>query len=208
MFLSKKVLLQHKDGPPSDCVFSGNFDEHGMWPARQGRTVCNFSIPFGEADAVFVDNSTEEIESHIPFNGKTNDVITEVSTSPLPSSYWNKQAGGIRYLIAVVVESKTGKEPAQPLAAYRDLHVRESVRFRMNNLFVNTIPHTSPLTIETSEHVSQGVFGFGKKGIVKLSASIRVPQTIGLETGVWLSGNVGFIGVDIKNATTKHVLDS
>jgi hypothetical protein len=175
VFLCKKLLLQHKEGVPSDAVFAGFSDEHGMWKARGGRTICDFSIPFAETEDQLI--------------------RTEVTTSPLPSSYWSKRVGGIRYLLAAVVESKISSEPCTPLAAYRELYVVESVHYSMDNEFANIIPHTSPLTIETSESVKQGMFGLGKKGIVKLSASIRVPSTQVNESGVWLSGNFGFVGV-------------
>lgn len=179
------MLLQHKKGVPTDAVFAGHYDEHGMWQARGGKTMLDFSLAF----------SDDECEN----------VTTEVTTSPLPSSYWCKQVGGIRYVVAAVLESKIGKEPAKPLAVYREISVIESVNYTLGNEFETVAPHTSPLIVETSENVNQGFLGMGKKGIVRLSASIRVPKTTGHETGVWVSGNYGFVGVEIQNATTKHV---
>jgi hypothetical protein len=185
-FLNKRLLLQTKMGVPSDAVFAGNYDEHGMWPSRAGKTQLPFSIPFAD------DNN--------------ECILTETTASPLPSSYWNSRIGGIRYIIACVVESKIGKYPTKPLVVYREINVIETFNYSMSNEFDSSAPINSLTHVETSELVNQGFLGFSKKGIIKLSANIKVPQTDSHQPGVWMSGQSGFIGIEIQNATTKRVV--
>ncbi|KAI8910184.1 hypothetical protein EDD86DRAFT_190209 [Gorgonomyces haynaldii] len=192
VFLSKKLSLQDTDLAPTDAVHASKPDMHGMMNAKKGVTTLSFSIPF------YKQKQEIEDEEHIK---------TEVVTSgPLPSSYWHKETGGIRYIVCGVVECKTGQQPRVPLAVYREIAVVESVNFSLTKEFESLVPHTSPLVIETSEDVKQGVFGMGKKGNVKLSASVRVPKAEGNENGVWTSGGIGFVGVEIENNSSKPVV--
>lgn len=82
-FLSSSIDLQNKHLPPSACVTGGAPDEHGMWPARTGVTHFDFSVPMTTAA------NTRQI-------------------SPLPSSFWRRGVGGVRYLVCVTVEVKKG----------------------------------------------------------------------------------------------------
>jgi hypothetical protein len=52
-----------------------------MWKARAGVTVFDFAIPFLKTEVVHIQS----------------DIDTDF---PLPSSYWNSQIGGIRYIVA------------------------------------------------------------------------------------------------------------
>ncbi|KAI8923040.1 hypothetical protein BC831DRAFT_473257 [Entophlyctis helioformis] len=193
LFLSKRLTLQDAS-ILSDAVYGGNPDEHGMRKAWKRTTSFDFSIPFGN------DASTAKVQ-------RNDALVTEVDVDgPLPSSYWSKQSGGIRYMVAGVAYTKHRVEPNKPIAAYRDLLVVESAPFGLKPEFATMLPPTSPLTAEISEKVKRNLFNIGKKGTIKLSASIRVPEVdTYYDTGVWTSGNIGFVGVDIKNGSTREI---
>lgn len=105
--MSKKWIVQDPAAfAPTDAVFAGAMDEHRMWRAKKGTTAFEFAIPFESKDE----------QPHC---------VTLVSPSgPLPSSFWNSKVGGIRYILAGVVETKVGTTVRLPLAFYREIQVR------------------------------------------------------------------------------------
>jgi hypothetical protein len=92
-----------------------------------------------------------------------------------------------------------------PLAVYREIFVVEKVPFHLKNQYESFVPYTSPSTVENSATFTHGIIGFRKKGTVTLNASIRAQKADGCETFVWQSGGVGFVGVEIQNASLKPV---
>lgn len=70
-FLNEVVVFQSLKLAPSDAVVGGTPDEHGMRLARKRTTVFDFKINLG-GDAA----------------------------SSLPSSFWSRKYGGIRYVIS------------------------------------------------------------------------------------------------------------
>lgn len=92
-----------------------------------------------------------------------------------------------------------------PIAAYREIFCVETVNFTLGSQYENLIPHNSHLVVETEEQVSQGMFGFKKKGILSMNASLRVPKVAGLATGVWQSGGIGMVAVEITNHGPREV---
>ena len=186
MFLSRKCLLQHRDAVPTDCVVPGVPDHHGLWPARRGRHV----LPF--------------VFSVAPAHSDAPHISTLVATAPLPSSYWNRRVGGIRYLVAAIVTTKLPKQTPTPMAVYREINLVESVGVNHDREYDVLLPFTSPLMCTTTNVVNQGLFGL-KKGQITLTASVRVPKTLGHESGCWVSGQPAFVGVEIKNESLKHV---
>nr|KAJ3422113.1 hypothetical protein HK105_001122 [Polyrhizophydium stewartii] len=139
LFFSKRLTIQDVTRAPTTAVVMGNPDEHGMWRAKQGIHVFNFSIPI-HSDA------------------------------------------------------------------YRDVKVVESVPFSLLSSFSGMIPPTSPLIKETSQQVKRNMFNIGKKGTVKLTASVRVPNVnTDCEHGVWLSGGVGVVSIGIVNESARWI---
>ncbi|EGF79484.1 hypothetical protein BATDEDRAFT_25854 [Batrachochytrium dendrobatidis JAM81] len=189
LFLSKRLLLQDVTRAPTDAVYASSPDENGMWRAKKGTTVLNFSI---------------EIQSDTTSNPW---IYTEQNAGViLPSSYWNKRLGGIRYIVAGVVYPKVESKDCFPIASYRDVNVVESAHFQLQTQFSSMLPPTSPLFKEISSEVKPNLLNIGKKGNVKLAASIRVPQADNsIDTGTWLSGGIGFVGIDIQNGSAKPV---
>ncbi|KAH6560382.1 hypothetical protein BSLG_010503 [Batrachochytrium salamandrivorans] len=191
LFLSKRLLLQDVSRATTDAVYAGKPDENGMWKAKQGTTTFDFSISMQANVAASQWIQTEEAVS-----------------GPLPSSYWNRRFGGIRYIVAGIVYTKHGTKQCIPIAAYQDLNVVESSPFQLCTAFSSMLAPTSPLIKETSGTVKRNVFNIGKRGIAKLIASLRVPQVdSACDTGTWLSGGVGFVGIEIQNASTRTITE-
>ncbi|KAJ3320166.1 hypothetical protein HDV06_005643 [Boothiomyces sp. JEL0866] len=188
LFLSKYWILQDLHLVPSDSVYAGTPDEHGMWKAKYGTMTYDFSIPFNLQREENIHNIKTEI---LPIN-------------PLPSSYWHDKAGGIRYFIAGIVESKQGMVPRDPLAAYKQLQVYESVPYSMTNNY--ELSERSVVSVEKTESIPNGLFGLGKK--LKLTARTSVcTRTLHEDEkpGVIESGSTCFLHVDIKNETVKRI---
>eukprot|EP00842_Homolaphlyctis_polyrhiza_P005783 jgi/Hompol1/6205/HPOL_004875-RA len=194
LFLSKRLTLQDTTRAPSDAVYAGNCDEHGMWKAKQGTTVFDFTIPI-QSNGTTMQNATSW------------QILTEQSVDgPLPSSWWSKRSGGIRYIVAGVVYTKYGLKTLPAIAAYRDALVIESVPFHLTPSFSAMLPPTSTFIKEATEKIKRNIFNIGKKGTIKLIASVRVPQVDTVcDSGVWVSGGLGFVGVEIKNASARSI---
>ncbi|KAJ3271440.1 hypothetical protein HDV01_006646 [Terramyces sp. JEL0728] len=189
LFISKHWILQDVRLVPCDSVYAGTPDEHGMWKAKYGSMSYKFSIPF---------NLQRDEENH--------NIKTEVlPMHPLPSSFWHQKAGGIRYFVAGILESKQGMVPREPLAAYKQLTVYESVPHSISNTY--ELNERSVVTVEKKELVSSGLFGFGKKLKLAVKASVctRSVQQEHEERGVIESGNMCFLHIDIKNETVKKI---
>ncbi|KAJ3255320.1 hypothetical protein HK103_006343 [Boothiomyces macroporosus] len=188
LFLSKHWILQDLHLVPSDSVYAGTPDEHGMWKAKYGTMTYNFSIPF---------NLQSEEHSY--------NIKTEVlPIHPLPSSYWHEKAGGIRYFVAGVVESKQGMVPREPLAAYKLVHVYESVPLSLVNCY--DLNDRSVVSVEKTELIPNGLFGLGKK--LKLTAKASVCTRTAQDdnaSGAVESGSACFLHLDIKNETVKRL---
>jgi hypothetical protein len=104
------------------------------------------------------------------------------------------------------VHSKSGLKTRPPLADYREITVFESATFHLENEFNDFLPSTSPQCAEITRKVKSKMTGYGKKGQIKLSVSVRVPRVDdGCGTGVWTSGGIGFLGIEIKNSSTRKV---
>lgn len=89
------------------------------------------------------------------------------------------------------------------------MRVIESLPFTLTNLFDGQSPMNSALFVEKTEAIKTGIFGMGKKGKVTLNASLRTLSIDGPnETGVWTSGSIGFVGIEIINNCSKRVTNS
>ncbi|KAJ3312318.1 hypothetical protein HDV04_003211 [Boothiomyces sp. JEL0838] len=174
LFLSKHWILQDLHLVPSDSVYAGTPDEHGMWKAKYGTMTYNFSIPF---------NLQSEEHSY--------NIKTEVlPIHPLPSSYWHEKAGGM--------------VPREPLAAYKLVHVYESVPLSLVNCY--DLSDRSVVSVEKTELIPNGLFGLGKK--LKLTAKASVCTRTAQDdnaSGAVESGSACFLHLDIKNETVKRI---
>ncbi|KAJ2999136.1 hypothetical protein HDV02_003425 [Globomyces sp. JEL0801] len=191
VFLTKEYIMQDLHLVPSDAVTAGPADEHGMWSARKGTTCFDFSLPF-------VNSRFQQDSAHIR--------TAVAPPSSLPSSYWHPKAGGIRYILAAVAECKFGLSPRYPLAYYQEIFVVESVPFSLTNEF-DGVQGQRTLVAEKTDEISSGFLGLGKKGKINLTVSIRTQGAEGNpETGVWASGGIGYVGVEVTNDSARKVI--
>lgn len=154
-----------------------------MWLSRPGSNSIDFAIPFT--------GNKEGIETLKCVEG------------PLPSSVWKSKYGGIRYVLACIVHFKTGSKIRTPLAIYADIPFVEHYTSVLSPVWFKPIRAHSSATIE----IPSGLFNLGKRGIVKLSVSPATQETESLsESGIWTSGNTGYIHVVIDNATPRQVV--
>ncbi|KAJ3124396.1 hypothetical protein HK098_001167 [Nowakowskiella sp. JEL0407] len=193
LFLVSTLVLQSVHLPPSNAVIAGTPDEHGMWMAKKGTTVFNFPVVIPKfSNAAVIGNE----------NG-----------APLPSSFWNRKYGGIRYLISGTVHYKLKSEPLPPLRSIRDIQVLEHAPAMLGPSFPNEVSSGSPLLAsDTKKIVANGSspWPWKKKEVqnIKVDAQIHVPETgqdYGSVTGAWVAGGIGFVGIDITNDSDKKV---
>ena len=182
-------MVQDPEIATTDAVEMGLPDAHSMWVAKVGVTAIDFKIPFAETAA-------------------TN-IVTDIydSRGNYPSSYWNPKMGGVRYIIALVVEFKTGREPMVPLAAYQEIYCIESVPFHLKSNFQELSPLTSSLYGEQKLELKSGL-GFDRKScsVLKLSCSLQTLEIEGgIDNGVWASGGYGYVTVAIENGSSRPV---
>ncbi|KAJ3128922.1 hypothetical protein HK101_005314, partial [Irineochytrium annulatum] len=78
VFFSRTLQLQCARLAPSDAVHPGPHDEHEMWAAKKGIT----SFPF----RIKLDGLEEQ--------GSKQGATMGRAAAPMPSSFWNKKAGG------------------------------------------------------------------------------------------------------------------
>ncbi|KAJ1551535.1 hypothetical protein HK096_008955 [Nowakowskiella sp. JEL0078] len=173
--------------PTSDAVIAGTPDEHGMWLAKKGQTVLDFPIILPK-------------QANAAIHGNENG-------APLPSSFWNRRAGGIRYLISGTVHYKLKSEPLPPLRSIREIQVLEySPATAIPNF---PLDRPQLVATEIKKVISNG-WPWVRKEIqdVKVDAEIHVPETgqdFGSVTGAWISGSIGLIGVNVFNSSNKKV---
>ncbi|KAI9205176.1 uncharacterized protein BJ171DRAFT_617151 [Polychytrium aggregatum] len=190
-FFFTKQCLQSVDKAPTDAIVPGTPDEHGMWSARGGLTKLPFSIAIGPGCNSAAQSSGEE-------------------NAPLPSSFWNRQFGGVRYILSALVFIKIGHNPPTlpPVTAYRELFVLEHTPALLSASFPAFRQTNSP-TSATDTQLVGGMLGFGRKGHVQLKAELHVPQPSEtyehLSLGTWVAGGIGFVGVEIKNFSPQKV---
>ncbi|KAJ3076366.1 hypothetical protein HK102_005432, partial [Quaeritorhiza haematococci] len=163
-FLKQTATLQSTDLAPTDAVNPGTPDEHGMWLARKGTTVFEFSIPIHAMSNVV--NRIVDGEGGVPLEG--NDVngggegakwkMFEKAAFPLPSSYWNKKFGGVRYIVSSMVYHKIQNEYYPPLVAYREIQVLEQSEIPIIPSAVN--PFDRRPDIKPKDHQRRHSTGF------------------------------------------------
>lgn len=101
---------------------------------------------------------------------------------------------------------KRGLNVLTPLAVYKEIFVSETIPFELKPSFKSMLPPTSPLMAETTENIKKGFFSLNRKGAIKVNATVRVPVAEHeYETGMWTAGSVGWVGIEIKNASTRKV---
>jgi hypothetical protein len=108
-----------------------------------------------------------------------------------------------------VAENKVGGSIRPPLAFYREVFLVESINFTLDQTFANHCTRTAPHLKEAIQAVSSGFLGFGKKGNVTLKANIRTLRVKGseIEPGVWRSGDMGYVGIEVQNDSAKKVTE-
>ncbi|KAI8822906.1 uncharacterized protein EV422DRAFT_383848 [Fimicolochytrium jonesii] len=205
----RRLLLHHimplqealnASAMPTDVVVPGPPDEHSMWPARKGKHALPFAIPLENAR-----------------NG-TDGVRVEVEgPRPLPSSFWSRGVGGVRYIVTCTIDIKTGNSrPLAPLTTYTPFLLLESLPLKLSGgpqHFESTLEAGSLLASEMTTVVNgRYLFGLGKKGEIKLRASAKIPTSVpAAETGyqpaenVWLAGSTGLVGVEIENGCQRRI---
>ncbi|RKP01145.1 hypothetical protein CXG81DRAFT_26160 [Caulochytrium protostelioides] len=191
LFLRRRLVVQDRNLPPTDCVLGGSYDEHGMWPARQGPTTLAFSIRL-----------------RAPVDAATGRPIA------LPSSFWHPQHGGVRYLLAVTLQMKRGTRLLGPIAAYREVHVLEHAPYVADQGlpgYPQGVARTSPL-VQTQSVPVRGKypFGLGAKGQLTvqgecLMVTERGDRQQGMLRAAWLAGTAGLVHLHITNASDRAV---
>ncbi|KNC98423.1 uncharacterized protein SPPG_06127 [Spizellomyces punctatus DAOM BR117] len=187
--------------PPSSAVHAGPPDEHGMWLAKKGRHVLDFSIPlekFGEGMHSSGSESRLKVQHEV--------------VKPLPSSVWCKGEGGVRYLVVVTLHLKPlrSTRPLTPLSTFTPFFLLESLPPLTSPLtrFPTSTDPGSPHAAETTAVVGGKYwFGLGRKGEVSVKASVRVPDDNEGGVGFWVAGSVGFVGLDIENGSERKITD-
>ena len=181
--------IQSPRTPPSAAVFPGPIDEDGCWLARPGTIGFDFSIPLSR-DAI--KNSTNP-----------NLQIVEECSGPIPSSIWKKKIGGIRHIVAAIVHYKTDYVQV-PLAKYQDILVFEQYHSNLNSFWF--VP--SSMKAFSSLELKRGII-YKSKGELKVSAGLRTRETDSCtDSGLWISGNIGYVHVMIENTTHREVINS
>jgi hypothetical protein len=164
-------------------VISLLFMEDGMLLARTGSTCIPFSMS--------ISGHSDSIDSLLPMN------------SHMPSSYWKKSLGGIRYLVAAVVTYKTGLRVRIPLASYQEIEYVENT-----DVILSPNWYTPTKCLNSSfMDIPGGLFNFGKKGVIKLGIHPCTFETMTcVDSGIWIAGTTGYVHVDIDNGTQKEVI--
>ncbi|KAJ3303516.1 hypothetical protein HDU93_006468, partial [Gonapodya sp. JEL0774] len=81
-FAASALVLQASDTAPSDAVVPSRPDNAGFFLAKKGMTVFSFKVP-------------------VPLETNVEDrAFVEHGPKPLPSSFWSKKFGGIRYVVS------------------------------------------------------------------------------------------------------------
>ena len=190
ILISRGVSLQDKEKPPSEAVYSGSYDEHGMWNARPGTTFLNFSISSEK------DSQQQDSISSIDPNTST--------ALELPGSFWNKKAGGIRYIVSASVESKAvgGSKPRSPLVSHLEFQL-----FERNNVTAaaNSLEKKLVSSAATSSDVGNWISGKGEVNL-KVQCLDSVRSELKDSNCVWQSGGLGSVEVSIENASKRKVI--
>ncbi|KAJ3331097.1 hypothetical protein HDU76_004094 [Blyttiomyces sp. JEL0837] len=177
LFLSKSIDLQNIHLAPSDAVVAGIPDEHGMWNARRGLTFFDFSV---RLDSLIETSDGRQVS--------------------IPSSYWSRKAGGIRYIISATVKTKLGFKEPTILADHRETQVIELNPFALLSSFVRN----PALTGDGSSLVG---WLPSRKGEVKVHAECHVQGSMHdhADSDIWIAGTVGYVAIEIFNASRRSV---
>ncbi|KAJ3008990.1 hypothetical protein HKX48_008222 [Thoreauomyces humboldtii] len=178
----------------TEAVVPGHPDEHGMWIARKGRHTLAFEIPMQEVG--------EEREDGLRINVP--------GPVPLPSSFWEKKVGGVRYVVSCTLHLKhiVRTTPEPPLIASTTFNLLESVASSLTSPSFTSIaptgtptgiPQPTPPRCETTGTVN-GRFLFSKKGEIHLQA-VALPSP----SPHWISGAPGLVHLSIENRSERTV---
>ncbi|KAJ3064668.1 hypothetical protein HDU98_011951 [Podochytrium sp. JEL0797] len=172
LFLDQMLDLQSNQLAPTEAIVPGPCDEDGMWNARQGSTVFDFSLSLA-------------------------------SEAKLPSSFWNKRVGGVRYVTSATVLVKFGSKKPQMLVIHQEAHVVESVPLFLSP---NIVPSVT-LWAQDARNV-----GWLKSRIGEVSLKARCharefedAEEKETKSGVWIAGGVGHVFVEISNESRRKV---
>ncbi|RKO85564.1 hypothetical protein BDK51DRAFT_25476, partial [Blyttiomyces helicus] len=182
--------LQDTTLAPTAAVHAGPTDEHGMWTARQGRTVLPFRVPLGP-----------RVGDHYHCNRDGEEdvvVVRERVEGMLPSAFWSRGVGGVRYVVCGLVYTKHGRTPSPlPLFAHRDLELLESAP-PPPPLLSPSDTHTAPVhTGQVAATVPGRWLGLGKKGDVVLRAKLQG------DGDAWVAGGMGAVSVEVVNGSRR-----
>ncbi|TPX30417.1 hypothetical protein SmJEL517_g06017 [Synchytrium microbalum] len=184
-FYFEKVDLQSKDLPPSDAVISGKADEDSCWLARKGRTAFDVKIPMT--------------------SGTNTSTKLSERGGPLPSSFWSRKFGGIRYIATTIAEVKVNNRKPITLVSQREMQVIEYSPATKVPAFPSSIPMHSLLMAFDTKTVGNWYRG---RGDVTLQAEVHVPED-GMDDAVsgkcWAAGSVGFVGIEVANDSPKPI---
>ncbi|KAI8614588.1 hypothetical protein BC830DRAFT_1126607 [Chytriomyces sp. MP71] len=180
LFLYNMLELQSRKMVPSEAVYPGPCDEDGMWAARVGSTVFDFALK--------LENATNAVKQKL---------------AGLPSSFWNSSFGGVRYIISATVQVKIGFKRPQTLVIYREAQIVEHVPLFLSP---NIVPS---LNMWAQDKRIVGWLN-SRKGEVRLKARCHVREFESesndkAESGVWLSGGIGHVYIEVSNGSKRKV---
>ncbi|TPX45360.1 hypothetical protein SeLEV6574_g03905 [Synchytrium endobioticum] len=185
LFFHAKQDLQAPELPPSDAVIAGKADEDNCWLARKGRTAFEVKIAMAHTNAPGASASEKG--------------------GPLPSSFWSRKFGGIRYIVTTCAEVKVNNNSPILLVTQREMTVIEGSPLTGIPAFPYSIPVHSPLHVQETKTVRSWLFG---KGNVSIQAEVHIAEA-GMNDAVsgkgWVAGGLGFVGVEVSNDSPKPI---
>ncbi|KAJ3025193.1 UNVERIFIED_CONTAM: hypothetical protein HDU68_007374 [Siphonaria sp. JEL0065] len=179
LFYHQSLDLQSTQMAPTEAIVPGPCDEDGMWAARQGSTLFEFSIPLTQASP-------------------------ETTTPQLPSSFWNSKSGGIRYVISATVQVKFGFHKPKLLVIHQEAQVVESVSHFLSPNIVPSInswgedsrrvgwlkSRTGEISVKARCHAREFEEAEGNAGVL---------------SPVWIAGGIGHVFIEINNESKRKV---